>query len=82
MEAMHFTNADTFVPLRADIVVLIDSTGVPIMSTFKASGSAALNNHDALYHYVERSVFKPALHNGQPVAAVYHDSMKFEVRSQ
>ena len=82
MEGMHFNNADAIVPLRADIEVVIDSTGNPIMSTFKAAGSAAVNNHDALYHYVEGSVFKPALRNGQPVSAVYHDSMKFEVRPQ
>lgn len=82
MEGMHFQNTDALVPLRADIDVVIDSTGVPIMSTFKAVGSAAVGNHDALYHYVEASTFKPAFRDGRPVTAVYHDSMKFEVRAR
>jgi len=67
------------VPLAADIDVVIDSTGVPIMSTFRASGSAVTGNHDALYQWIEASTFQPGLRDGQPVAAVFHTKMQFRL---
>ena len=67
------------VPQSVDIDVLIESNGVPLMSTFKAVGSAADANHDVLYKYIAASTFRPGLQNGQPVSAVYHTRMQFRV---
>ena len=67
----------TSVPQSVDIDVLIESNGIPLMSTFKAVGSAADANHDVLYKYIAASTFRPGLQNGQPVNAVYHTRMQF-----
>ena len=62
----------TGAPIQIDIEVAIDSAGVPIMSTFKAFGPIARENRDALAEWIGGSKFRPAISNGQPVAAVYH----------
>jgi hypothetical protein len=64
---------------NVDIDVLIEANGMPLMSTFKAVGSAAAANQDALYKYIEGSTFRPGLQNGQPVSANYHTRMQFRV---
>jgi hypothetical protein len=64
------------VPQSVDIDVMIEPNGMPLMSTFKAVGSAAAANQDVLYKYIEASTFRPGLQNGQPVAAVYHTRMQ------
>ena len=81
MPPMNFSASeiDAGVPLRANVEVVIDSTGIPDMSTFKAYGTAASNNRDALYRWVQSSIFQPATRNGQPVSGVYHTRMEFRV---
>ena len=79
MPTMHFTGGSSMVPLAADIDVVIDSTGVPVMSTFRASGSAVTGNRDALYQWIEASTFQPGLRDGQPIAAVFHTKMQFRL---
>ena len=71
--------AGASVPQSVDIDVVIDTRGVPVMSTFKAVGSAAAANQDVLYKYIQASTFRPGLENGQPVSAVYHTRMQFRV---
>jgi hypothetical protein len=80
LERMQFTGAHSGTTLYADIDVVVDSTGAPVMSTFRVTGSAADGNHDALYHYIEASRFKPAVRDGQAVTATYHNSMKFNLQ--
>jgi hypothetical protein len=70
----------TGAPIEIDIEVAIDSAGVPIMSTFKAFGPMANENKDALAEWIEFSKFRPAVRNGQPVAAVYHRKVTFRVQ--
>ena len=82
MPPMHFPTTAGGVSLTADIEVVIESNGVPDMSTFKATGSAAIGNRDALYEWVENSTFKPALRDGQPVSGVYRTSMRFRVQGR
>jgi hypothetical protein len=69
----------TSVPQSVEIDVLIESNGMPLMSTFKVVGTAAAANQDALYKYIQASTFRPGLQNGQPVSAVYHTRMQFKV---
>ena len=82
MPTMHFSSSATSaaVPQRAEIEVVIDSAGVPDMSTFKAYGTAAMENRDALYQWVQSSLFRPALRNGQPVSAVFHTRLEFRIQ--
>ena len=82
MPQMRFSGASTTsaVTLRADIEVVIDSTGVPDMSTFKTYGNAAMDNRNALYEWIQNSAFRPAVRNGQPVSAVYHTRVEFRVQ--
>lgn len=82
MPQMRFSGAATTsaIPLRVDIQVVIDSTGAPDMSTFKTYGTAAMENREALYEWVQSSVFRPAFRNGQPVAAVYHTRLEFRIQ--
>jgi len=65
--------------IQIDIEVAIDSAGVPIMSTFKAFGPMATENRDAFAQWIESSKFRPAIHNGQPVEAVYHRQLTFHL---
>jgi hypothetical protein len=67
------------VSYRMEIDVVIDSTGVPDMSTFKTSGSAASENRQALYDWIQTSTFRPATQDGRPVSAIYHTRMQFRV---
>jgi hypothetical protein len=67
------------VPQSVDIDVVIESNGMPLMSTFKAVGSAAAANQDVLYRYIQGSTFRPGLQNGVPVTANYHTRMQFRV---
>ena len=62
---------------RVDIDVLIDSTGVPDMSTFRATGPVANENRDAFYEWIRASTFKPATRDGQPISAVLHTKIEF-----
>ncbi len=62
---------------RIDLEVVIDSTGNPDMSTFKASGSAASENRDALYEWIRSSTYRPATRNGEPISAIYRTSLQF-----
>jgi hypothetical protein len=78
MAELHLP-ADPSVQQSVDIDVLIDPSGAPVMSTFKAVGSAAAANQDVLYKYIQASTFRPGLQNGQPVSAVYHTRMQFRV---
>ena len=78
MAELHLPT-DGSVPQSVDIDVLIDPRGVPVMSTFKAVGTAAAANQDVLYKYIQASTFRPGLQNGQPVSAVYHTRMQFRV---
>jgi hypothetical protein len=70
----------TGAPIQIDIEVAIDSAGVPIMSTFKAFGPTASENRDAFAEWIGSSKFRPAIRNGQPVAAVYHRQITFHVQ--
>jgi hypothetical protein len=76
---MNFNESDKAVPLAVDIEVVIDSSGVPDMSTFKATGPAATENQFALSQWVKSSTFKPARRNGQPVSGVYHLHTTFRI---
>lgn len=67
-------------PIEIDLEVAVDSTGVPVMSTFKAYGPMATENRDALYQYIASSRFRPSLLNGQPVSGVYHTQLKFRLQ--
>lgn len=62
---------------RTDIEVVIDSTGVPDMSTFKATGSEASENRDALSERIRLSTFRPATRNGELVSAIFHTRLEF-----
>jgi hypothetical protein len=62
---------------RIDIEVVIDSTGIPDMSTFKATGSEAHENRDVLYEWIRSSTYRPATRNGEPVSAIYHSRLEF-----
>ena len=66
--------------IQIDIEVAIDSTGVPIMSTFKAFGPMATENKDALSEWIGNSKFRPATRNGEPVEAVYHQQLKLHLQ--
>lgn len=70
----------TGAPITIDIEVAVDSTGVPIMSTFKVYGPMAIQNRDAFYAYIESSTFRPALRNEQPVEGVYRQQLKFSLQ--
>ena len=70
----------TGAPIQIDIEVAIDSTGVPIMSTFKAFGPMANENKDALSEWIGSSRFRPAVRNGRPVEAVYHQQLKIRLQ--
>ncbi|MFL5510115.1 MAG: hypothetical protein ACJ79J_11065 [Gemmatimonadaceae bacterium] len=67
------------VPQSVEIDVMIETNGMPLMSTFKAVGPAAAANQEVLYKYIEASTFRPGLQNGQPVTANYHTRMQFKV---
>ena|SRR5438105_7562878 len=68
--------------VRVTIEVLIDSTGQPDMTTFKATGLGAEENRDALYRWIEQGMYRPARRGGQPIAAVYKTGLlaRVEVR--
>ena len=70
----------TGAPIQIDIEVAIDSAGVPVMSTFKAFGPTASDNRDAFYEWIASSKFRPAIRDGQPVAAVFHRQVTFRVQ--
>ena len=82
MPLLRFTSGPGGVPLTADIQVVIGSTGAPDMSTFRATGSATVGNHDQLYEWVQSSTFKPALRDGQPVSAIWHNHMQFRLEGR
>jgi hypothetical protein len=65
-------------PVRVTVEVLIDSTGRPDMTTFKAMGYGAAENRDALARWMEQAFFRPAYRSGQPVPGLYR--MKLEAR--
>ena len=67
-------------PVRVKIQVLIDESGRPDMSTFKATGVGAAENREALQRWVEQAIFQPGRRGGIPTASVYH--MVLEARVQ
>ena len=62
--------------IRLDVEVVVDPSGRPVMSTFKANGPSAAENRDALYEWISKSTFRPGFHNGQPVSGVYHSQLQ------
>jgi hypothetical protein len=61
------------------IEVLIDSDGHPDMATFKVTGIGAAENSDALAHWIERAIFRPAQRDHQPVPGVYRTKLEARV---
>ena len=77
MPAIHFPeSAATGSTIRLDVEVVVDPSGRPVMSTFKANGPGATENRDALSEWIGNSTFRPAFHNGQPVSGVYHSQLQ------
>jgi hypothetical protein len=60
--------------------VLIDSTGHPDMTTFKVTGFGAAENKDALNHWIEQAIFRPAHRDGQPVPGLYRTNLEAQMR--
>jgi hypothetical protein len=58
-------------PVRVTIEVMIDDTGRPDMSTFKATGIGAAENRTALERWIENSAFRPARHGSVSVPGIY-----------
>jgi type IV pilus biogenesis protein CpaD/CtpE len=66
-------------PVRITIEVLIDTTGRADMTTLKIAGYGAAENHDALAHWIEGSIFQPAHQGDQPVPGVYRTKLEARV---
>ena len=66
-------------PIRVTIEVLIDTTGRADMTTLKITGYGAAENHDALAHWIEGSIFQPAHQGDQPVPGVYRTKLEARV---
>jgi hypothetical protein len=80
MPPLRFSgSSSTGSPISATIEVVVDSTGVPIMSTFKVHGQTGNENHEAFYRYIQSSTFQPALRDGQPVEGVYRELLQFRL---
>lgn len=80
MPAIRFPEgAATGSTIRVDVEVVVDPSGRPVMSTFKANGPSATENRDALYEWISKSTFRPGFHNGQPVSGVYHSQLQLRV---
>jgi hypothetical protein len=56
--------AGRIVVARMDIEVMVDVSGTPDMSTFKATGLGAELNQDALRTWIASSRFRPARRDG------------------
>jgi hypothetical protein len=78
LSEMRFpASAATGTTIYIDVDVVIDSTGVPDMTSFRANGQAAADNRSALYEWIQSSVFRPAhTTNGHPVSAVFHTQIQ------
>jgi hypothetical protein len=66
-------------PVRVTIEVLIDTTGRADMTTLKITGYGAAENHDALAHWIEESIFQPAHQGDQPVPGFYRTKLEARV---
>lgn len=62
--------------IDARIEVMIDEQGQPDMTTLKVTGKGSGSSHAAIEDWVKASVFKPAMQDGHPVAAVFHTGLK------
>jgi hypothetical protein len=69
-------------PVRVTIEVMIDSTGLPEMSTFKASGFGAAENQDALRRWIQQLMFRPAHLGSQPVRGLYRTKLEARVQAR
>jgi hypothetical protein len=58
---------------------MIDSTGRPDMTTFKATGFGAAENRDGLSRWIEQALFQPAYRGSQPVAGLYNTRLEARV---
>lgn len=67
-------------PLRVEIEVLIDETGRPDMSTFKATGMGAAGNEEALRRWIEEAAYRPAHRGELPVPGLYRTRIQVEIR--
>lgn len=62
------------------IEVLIDADGQPDMRTLKVAGRGSGSARPAIEDWIQSSTFKPAMQNGQPVAAVFKTGLKTRVQ--
>jgi hypothetical protein len=60
--------------------VLIDELGQPDMRTLKVTGKGSGSSHAAIEDWVRSSAFRPAMKDGQPVAAVYHGGLQSKIQ--
>jgi hypothetical protein len=56
---------------RMDIQVMVDATGIPDMSTFRATGPGSELNQDALRTWIAASSFRPARRDGLAVPGLF-----------
>ena len=58
-------------PVNLTIEVMIDSTGRPDMTTFRASGTGANENETVLRSWIEQATYRPARRGDQPVPGLF-----------
>ena len=62
--------------VRVDVVVMIDPTGVPDMTTLVLTGTGVEENRAAVVAWVRQSSFEPAMQNGRAVRAEFRASLE------
>lgn len=65
-------------PVDVTIDVMIDSSGRPDMTTFRATGPGANENQTVLRSWIEQATFRPAHRGDQPVPGLFR--MKLDVK--
>jgi len=62
------------------IEVLVDADGQPDMRTLKVTGKGSGSTRTAIADWIRSSAFKPAMQDGQPLAAIYRTGIKTSVQ--
>lgn len=68
-------------PLDIRIAVMVDSTGVPDMSTLRVVGQGAGANQAAIRLWIQNSRFHPATREGRPIAAVWETRLRTTIET-
>ena len=66
--------------LRFDVEVMIDSTGKPLMDTYKFGGTLPMSDQQAVKDWIASAAFSPARRDGKPVAGLFKTTISAATR--